>query len=94
MENAAITTCSALPGDYRARLKEINIDMILPFYTQTTLQLKSKQWFPHAYAKSSVHAMLTRLRECSVNTVPPQQHVRSLLHLHCLQLGKEGNAEP
>lgn len=51
--------CSAVPGDYRARLNEINIGMILPFYAQTILQLKSKQRFPHAYAKFSVHAMLS-----------------------------------
>lgn len=86
--------CSAVPGDYRARLNEINIGMILPFYAQTILQLKSKQRFPHAYAKFSVHAMLSWLRECSVNTAPLQQHVRSLLYSHCLQLSGEVNAEP
>lgn len=85
--------CSAVPSDYRARLNEINIGMILPFYAQTILQLKSKQRCLHAYSKCSVHAMLTWLRECSINTAPLQQHVRSLLHLHCLQLGREVNSD-
>lgn len=34
-----------MPGDYSARLNEINIGMIFSFYTQTILQLKANSGF-------------------------------------------------
>lgn len=85
--------CVQQPSDYRVRLNKINIGMILPFYAQTILRLKSKQWCPHAYAKYSMHAMPAWLRECSINTSPLQRHVRRQLHLHCWQLSRDVNPD-
>lgn len=37
--------CSAVPGDYSARLNEINIGMIFSFHTQTVLESKENSGF-------------------------------------------------